>query len=106
MTNFGYFNPLSILTNLLVLWTVPILMLVGGIAAFLSYVFAPLAELVVYLGYPLLWYFSLVINGVYNLSGVWKISDVPITMQIGYYCMVGGGVLLFKNYKKQISNES
>jgi competence protein ComEC len=58
---FGNFNLLSPFINVLVLWTVPIIMILGGFSAALSFFFPELARLIVQLNYPLTSYFISVI---------------------------------------------
>jgi competence protein ComEC len=59
---FGQFNPLSPLYNVLVLWTVPFIMAIGGISAILSFVYLPLAKLILNLSLPLTTYFVSIIS--------------------------------------------
>jgi len=60
----------SILVNGLVLWTVPILMTLGGIGALLGLIFAPLGQLLIYISYPLLLYFESIVNFFGRVGGV------------------------------------
>jgi len=60
--SFGTYSIWSILVNFLVLWTVPILMILGGFAAIVSFVFAPLAKLLLYLCLPFLVYFQFIVG--------------------------------------------
>lgn len=55
---FGRFNILSPIINALVLWTVPPLMVVGAFGGALGLVFPLLGKLILWLGYPMLWWFS------------------------------------------------
>ncbi len=50
--SFGQFNILSPLYNLLVLWTVPIVTVVGMVAGIVSLIFVPLGQYLLYLVYP------------------------------------------------------
>lgn len=58
LSAFGSYSVLSILVNVLVLWTIPFLMALGAIAALISFVFEPLARLFLYLCLPFLLYFE------------------------------------------------
>jgi len=58
--SFGTYSLWSVLVNLLVLWTVPVLMILGGFAAMVSFVFAPLSKLLLYLCLPFLVYFQFI----------------------------------------------
>lgn len=59
---FGGISIWSPLTNLLTLWTIPIIMMFGTLAAFLSFILVPLGRVVLYLSYPCLWWFVTVVN--------------------------------------------
>jgi competence protein ComEC len=54
---FGQFNILSPLINALILWTVPILMFIGSVAGIISLIWPWLAKFVLYLAFPLTWWF-------------------------------------------------
>lgn len=87
LTTFGSYSLGSILANLLVLWTVPILMAIGAAAAALTFFFQPLAILITYLSLPFLMYFEKV---VYVLSGLpaLHIDSLPFISIVGYYLFV------------------
>ena len=93
MTNFGYYNPLSVFINLFVLWTVAPLMLLGGLAAICGYIYPPLADLLLYLSYPFLYYFATIIQITAIFPSVWRLDMVPWTLQLGYYLVLTGGLL-------------
>lgn len=61
--SFGSFNILSPLINMLVLWTIPGIMILGGIGGILGLIFPFLGKLILYLSYPLTWWFNLCISG-------------------------------------------
>ena len=54
---FGQFNLLSPVINALILWTVPILMLIGSISGIVSLIWPALAKLILYLAFPLTFWF-------------------------------------------------
>ena len=54
---FGQFNLLSPVANALVLWTVPLIMAISGVAGLLGLIFPGLGRLVLYLAYPLTGWF-------------------------------------------------
>jgi competence protein ComEC len=58
---FGQFNPLSPLINVLVLWTVAPITIIAAISGMLGLVFEPLGKLLLYLCYPLTFWFVKVI---------------------------------------------
>lgn len=54
---FGQFNIWSPLINALVLWTVPFVMILGSIGGIVGLVIPIIGKLILYLAYPLLWWF-------------------------------------------------
>lgn len=54
---FGRFNILSPVVNALVLWTIPLIMVFGAIGGLIGLVFPALGGLILYLTYPLTWFF-------------------------------------------------
>jgi len=58
LANFGYWSFLSILANALVLWTIPWIMGIGGLAGVLGLIFKPLGQLLSFATYPFLFYFE------------------------------------------------
>lgn len=50
--SFGQFNILSPLYNVAVLWTIPIITLIGMISGIVSLLFVPLGQLILFLAYP------------------------------------------------------
>ncbi len=105
VVNFGYYNPLSILINLLVLWTVPFIMLIGVLSAILTFVFVPAAQGIVWVVYPLLWYFKGVVMFAGTIPTVWQTTTFPITISIGYYLILIGVVMLARR-KMNFGNQS
>lgn len=58
---FGQFNILSPIINALVLWTIPLVMAIGAVAAVAGVVFEPLGRVILYLAYPLTsWFIAIV----------------------------------------------
>ena len=59
---FGQFNIWSPLVNLAVLWTVPLIMIIGTVAGVIGLLIPGLARLTLYLCYPLTWWFIAVVK--------------------------------------------
>lgn len=59
---FKQFNILSPLVNILVLWTIAPLMIIGVVGGVFGLLLPGLAKLILYLGYPLLWWFISVVQ--------------------------------------------
>lgn len=97
--SFGIYSFWSIVVNALVLWTVPILMILGGFAAIASFIFKPLAQALLYLCLPFLVYFQLIANFFARLSGVFTFQSLPWQLTAGYYLILGS-VLVFALRKR------
>ena len=99
LANFGAYSIYSILVNGLVLWTVPILMVVGGVGALLGLTLEPLGQLLIYLCYPLLLYFESVINLFGKMGGTIAIQSFSWQLVGGYYCLLSSILLIFRKKK-------
>ncbi len=98
---FGNYGLLSILVNALVLWTVPILMVIGSIGLILGMVFEPLGQVVLFLAIPILFYFEKVITYFGNLGWIVTIPEVSPSVWIGYYLLLFSVILLINQYRSQ-----
>lgn len=90
---------LSVLVNLLVLWTIPPLMVIGSIAAFVSLISSSIGSIIALLTLPLLVYFLSIISFFSSFSPVFSIETVPVSLIVGYYLILGAA-LAFLNQKK------
>jgi competence protein ComEC len=88
ISGFGAYSIWSIVVNALVLWTVPILMILGGFAAIIAFVSEPLARLLLYLCLPFLLFFEAVANFFAGLSGSISLQNVPWQFVAGYYLIL------------------
>jgi competence protein ComEC len=59
---FGQFNILSPLINALVLWTVPFIMILGSIGGVAGLIFPFLGKMILWLSYPLSWWFVRIVE--------------------------------------------
>ncbi|MFH1971339.1 MAG: ComEC/Rec2 family competence protein [Patescibacteria group bacterium] len=59
---FGGFNLLSPLVNTLILWTVPLIMIIGSVGGIVGLIVPVLGRLILYLTYPLTWYFVSIVG--------------------------------------------
>lgn len=96
LSNFGSYSPLSIIVNLLVLWTVAPLMVLGALAALLAFVFKPLAVLVLYLSYPFLFYFEEAVKAFGNLDTAISLKYLPWQVSVGYYFLLSAILIKIK----------
>lgn len=103
LANFGSYSLWSILANGLVLWTIPILMVIGGISGAAGLIFMPLGSLLLYLSYPLLLYFERTVNLLGQIESKISIQELSWPIIIGYYSMLISCVLFFrrKSVKKK-----
>lgn len=85
LSNFGTYSLWSIIVNVLVLWTIPILMLLGGIAGIICLFFAPLASFFLYLSLPFLLFFEAVVNFFSSRPLQINLETFPWQFSIGYY---------------------
>ncbi|HBB76270.1 MAG: internalization-related competence protein ComEC/Rec2, competence protein ComEC protein [Candidatus Levybacteria bacterium GW2011_GWC1_40_19] len=91
LANFGTYSIWSVLVNSIVLWTVPLLMIIGGVTAILALLFEPFGNLL-YLALPLLWYFKLVVR-FFGQFGQLSISIFPWQIQIAYYSFIFAAIV-------------
>lgn len=93
---FGNYSLWSLLVNALVLWTIPALMAIGGAAAILSFIFYPIAKLLLYLSLPFLIYFETIIRLFSQFEWSLSFSAIPLPLIIGYYCILFSFVLFWQ----------
>lgn len=82
---FGEVNLLSIFINVVLLWTVPIIMIFGLIAGMLGLVSEVLASPVLYLIYPLLLFFSKTVEIASNLYIPLSLNSIFAPIAVIYY---------------------
>jgi competence protein ComEC len=99
LVNFGKVNILSIIVNAFVLWTIPIISIIGAIAAVVGIFFPTLGGLVLYGSLPFLWYFEIVITYFSRVPVYVTLEEVPISLTVGYYVLLFA-YILFRRYKK------
>ncbi len=85
---FSTYSPISILANLLILWTVPPLMILGLIALPLSLIAEVFALPILWIAFPLLVYFKEVVLFLNKLATEFSTDSIPVTMILGYYFIV------------------
>lgn len=84
---FSSYSVISIFVNTLVLWTIPFLMILGGVAAVFALFLPWFTYIPLYIALPLLWYFEKVILFFSNIP-VLQFGNVPISIWIGYYLII------------------
>lgn len=96
IVNFGTYAFTSVIANALVLWTVPIIMIFGGISALISFVFDPLSKLITYFSLPFLLYFEKIVNVFGKQGGQIEIKTLPLILICGYYLILSSIIMLIK----------
>ncbi|HKC14775.1 MAG TPA: ComEC/Rec2 family competence protein, partial [Patescibacteria group bacterium] len=93
VSNFGTYSLWSIVVNSLILWTIPLLMVIGGVSAVISFIIFPIAKILLYLSLPLLIFFESVVRFFSGLSGTIKIENLSWQIVLGYYCLLASFIL-------------
>lgn len=88
LTNFGTYSFWSVLVNGLVLWTVPILMVIGAAGATVGFIIFPLAQFILYFALPFLIYFEKVVVIFGAFPGIVSFSSIPWQLIVGYYILL------------------
>jgi len=88
LATFGIYSLWSILVNVLVLWTIPTLMILGGVGAILGMIFEPLGSILVYLCLPFLLFFQKIVLFFGVLNGVLTVQNLPPSFILGYYLLL------------------
>jgi competence protein ComEC len=103
---FGNYGVLSILVNALILWTVPILMITGSLAVLFAFVFEPVSYVFLWISYPFLLFFQVVVSYFGESGLLITLQNVPGVIWIGYYCLLLGFVLFAQLRKKRLAVET
>lgn len=96
---FGSYGVLSIMVNAMLLWTVPILMILGSLALIFSIILEPLGKLFLFLTLPILFFFEETVTFFGNLGWTLTIPHLPEIVWIGYYLVVFSALLATKKKK-------
>lgn len=92
--NFHQLSLVGVVTNLLIGWTVPLVMILGSLMLFLSLLWVPLAEVIGLAAGGLLTYFIYIVQFFASLTFAWEyVGEQGWVVWIGYY-MVAGGLLI------------
>lgn len=89
ITTFGQISIISLLSNLLVIWVIPLIMFGGVIVMLLAFISQPLARISSMLIYPLLWYIKTCVTLTSNLPyATITVSNVNWTVASIYYAII------------------
>lgn len=95
--HFNSFTPFSVLINSLVLWTIPILTVVGGAAAIISLIVLPIGTLTLWIVYPILRYILFTAEFFSQMFPEYKTSGVlSLYFVLGYYISLVSLLFRFK----------
>lgn len=97
---FGNYSLISIIVNILILWMIPFLMILGGIASLFSFIHPLLAVAFLYLSMPLLLLFEAVVRVAATLSVSLSVDFLPDALIVGYYLLLLWIVLVAKQFRK------
>ncbi len=93
---FGTYSLWSIVANALVLWTIPPLMILGGIGAILGFISGWLGQIFITLCVPLLVYFEKIVSIFGNSSQTFSVNYFPWQITVGYYILLLSAVLFIR----------
>jgi competence protein ComEC len=99
LASFGAYSLLSFPINIMVLWTVPVIMIFGGIGGLVSVFFVPLAKPFILLCEPFLAYFTGVVRFFSGLNLQISVENMPFLALGGYYLILFAIVIRFRNLK-------
>lgn len=100
---FGSVGVLSILVNVLILWTIPILMLLGVLAVLGGLIFVPLGKLLLFLSLPFLLLFETVVAFFGSFHWNFTMEEFPWALGVGYYLIIGALLFYLNGIKKHES---
>lgn len=101
ISTFGSYGLLSVVVNGLILWTVPVLTILGSIGVGVGLLFPFLGKLILVLTLPILWYFQKIVVTLGSMGWVVTISNLTWPLVIGYYFLLLSGII-FLNYTKRV----
>lgn len=93
LSAFGSYSWLSFPINVAILWTVPIIMILGGLGALASLILPFLSRPFYLLCYPFLSYFSLVVGFGSKHTLVSNVNTIPASIVVGYYLIFAAIIL-------------
>lgn len=106
LSNFGNFGLLSILANALVLWTIPILMILGCLSVAVGLLILPLGSLLTFIAKPFLLFFIFIVENVAAVSPLVSVGTLPQILIVGYYLLLFATMLLLNKKPKLINQDT
>ena len=102
LSTFGQVGIVSFVVNTLVLWTVPILMVLGSIAVLVGIVIPPLGSLFLICCLPFLLYFEQVVNIFGSLGWNITLDSFPWQLIVSYYFVLGALLFVRKSSEESV----
>jgi competence protein ComEC len=99
LVTFGHYNPLSLMVNMLVLWVVAPLMILGGVASIIGIFTPALSYVLLALCIPLLWYFQSLTLYFAKFQTNMYVTSLSLPFILCYYSVAGGGYFFMKRYQ-------
>jgi hypothetical protein len=99
LVNFGSYSLWSMPANAMLLWTVPILMIIGGVSVVVGVIIEPLGRLILYLSIPFLLYFTKIVEVFSSFGGQIELKNLPFIFICGYYLLIFSIILFIRNRK-------
>ena len=100
LANFGIYSVWSIVVNALVLWTVPILMIIGGFGGVLGLFSDFAGKIFIFVSFPLLFYFEKIVNLFSGFGGLVTIGNLSWQVVAGYYLFLTSLIYILRANKK------
>jgi hypothetical protein len=97
--NFSSYSVFSVAVNILILWTIPPLMVLGGLASLFALIVPVLSAPFLYLSLPLLWYLVTVVEFSASIIPVISFENFSFPFAIIYYLVLG--LIVFRLKKKR-----
>jgi competence protein ComEC len=101
LSTFGMYSVWSLLSNGLVLFLIPYLMVLGFLAVVISFISPFFASFVLFLTLPLFWYFKHTVAFFGGFSGV-KLENISVPFIICYYLILVALLWIVKLAKRKI----
>lgn len=92
---FSSYSGISIVVNAFVLWTIPILMVLGALASILAILIPNASFIPLYISLPLLWYFEKVVIFFSNIP-LLQFENISVFVWIGYYAILASFMIMIK----------
>jgi competence protein ComEC len=103
LSAFGQVSFLSIIVNMLVLWTIPILMFIGSVSAIVGLVYEPFGKLLAIFALPFLLYFEWIVMLFSEFDLNLTVESLPWQVGVVYYLILFSVAVWMR--KKRIKNQ-